>query len=260
MHIAFNGAEAEDHEISAYTGASSLEGVARAAVLAAHYAATGKVRFRAPYSTDIEFFFSAPEEGSLTFPLKVFTRAKGMIAAHKKQLAVGLLSLTLARATGQVHAEIYEIAGEKIDSGVVDALAEAATPGLTKAHTWIDSPDKKVSFSDENGEEVALDIRTKRYLEQELFGEENVQDVSVAALNGNSKIGRVYFHDLKRTVPFKIDKKAQPRTAANLSRFLTQYINKTGKVVSIRYIPVYTTDERLKRIYITDCVEAEDGL
>ena len=69
-------------------------------------------------------------EGSLEFPLKVLSDAKAAMAEHKKKLAVALLALVIARATGQAPESELKVEGQTIKSGDVDALAEAATPGL----------------------------------------------------------------------------------------------------------------------------------
>lgn len=253
MDIAFIGEEADQHRIEAFSGSESLAGIARAAVLVAHYAATGEVRHRAPYSKNIEFFLEAPVEGSLEFPLKVLADAKAALAAHKKKMAVALLALVIARATGQAPESDLEVEGQKIRSGDVDALAEAATPGLYRAHYWIDGNNKKIKFNRDNGDTITINSNTKSYMETENFGPTNTIDVSVAALNANSKVGRVYFGDLGRTVPFKVAKESKGRTVPNLSRYLTQYVNKTGMTVNIVYQPIYYPDERLKRIMIFDC-------
>ena len=100
--------------------------------------------------------------------------------------------------------------------------------------------------------------RTKQYLKDEIIEEgESTQDVSVAALNANSKYGRVFFLDLGRTIPFRVDKNAVARTVPNLSRYLTQYVDNTGATVNIRFKKVLHVDGRLKRIIISDCYGIE---
>lgn len=258
MEITFTGGEADNHIIEVFSGSESLAGIARAAVLVAHYASTGEFRFRAPYSNVLEFYISAPNEGSLEFPLKALAKIKSAAAANKKKLAIALLGLVIARATGQVSSADISLDGLNIGVGDVDALAEAATPGLMRAHYWIANPHQKISLVKDDGSSVSLSSSTKRYMETEEIGPSATIDVSVAALNANSKIGRVYFNDLGRTIPFKVAKEAKGRTVANLSRYLTQYIRKTGAVVNITYQPVYYPDKRLKRIIIFDCF-AVDG-
>ena len=258
MNIKFDGGEADEHLIEAYFGSESLSGMSRAATLVAHYAATGEVRHRAPYSDDLQFFLEAPANGSLQFPLSVIARTAGALGNHRKKLAIALLSLILARATGQAPESALTIGDQIVKSGDVDALAEAAAPGLLRAHAWINDAAKSIKFDHDAGP-VTLTAATKIYMETEYLGDRNSQDVSVAALNGNSKIGRVYFNELNRTVPFKVAKEAAGRTVANLSRYLVHYVNKSGATVNIDYQPVYFPDDRLKRILIFDCYPIDDA-
>lgn len=236
MEIKFEGAEASAHRVEAHTGAISLEGIARAATLAAHYASTGQVRFRAPFSSEIEFQFSAPEPGSLDFPLEAIANIGSSVSAKKVKFATALFLAILARASGQGEKAELAIEGEKIPSGTLDALAEAATPGLERAHRWIDLRAKKISVRS-GKRQVVLDHSSKEYLEDEIQGDRQRQDVTVAALNGNNKTGRVYFEDLGRTIPFKVAREAKGRTTVNLSRYLTQYIRKTNEWVDIEFLP-----------------------
>lgn len=256
MEIRFEGAEAEAHEIEAYSGAVSLEGISRAATLAAHYAVTEDVRFRAPYSNDLEFRIFAPEPGSLRFPLKAVANIAA--AADKRKLAAALFLALLARSTGQeadpdVAAEI-----SSVPSGDLDALAEAAAPGLQRAHRWIDRNSKKIVVSDVQEGSVTLDTETKDYLQIEDTGDVMSQDVTVSALNANNRTGRVYFEDLGRTIPFKVGREATPRTLSNLSKYLNRYVDKTNEWVSIKYLPIKFADGRMKRIVIFDCALASE--
>lgn len=91
------------------------------------------------------------------------------------------------------------------------------------------------------------------------MGDENTQDVSVAALNVNSKNGRVFLFDENRTVPFLVHREAAPRTIPVLSRYLSQYAQKTGATVNIRYRPVKHIDGRTKRLIVFDCFDVRDA-
>jgi aromatic ring-opening dioxygenase LigB subunit len=122
----------------------------------------------------------------------------------------------------------------------------------------VDHPDQNISIK--TGRQLLVDFnqRTKQYLKDEIIEEgESTQDVSVAALNANSKYGRVFFLDLGRTIPFRVDKNAVARTVPNLSRYLTQYVDNTGATVNIRFKKVLHVDGRLKRIIISDCYGIE---
>jgi hypothetical protein len=259
MIIKFTGGEARTHKVEAYSGAESLTGFARAATLAAHFSVTGEVRFRAPYSDNLQYYFEAPNPGSLEFVFSQICRLgndAAQLAAKVK--SERLLERVIARATGQAEMENLELDEQVIDAGTIDALTEAATPGLVRAHSWIDTDDKAISIVKNARELVRLDDDTKEYINSEEMGEERVQDVSVGALNVNSKVGRVFFHDLRRTVPFKVARTAHNRTVTMLSRYLTQYAEKTGATVNIRFVPIYYPDRRLKKILIFDCYGIED--
>lgn len=258
MNIVFEGAEAAVHEVEAYSGVVSLEGIARAATLAAHYAATNQVRFRAPYSNDVEFRFSAPQEGSLDFPLKVVSRLGGTIASQKTKTATALFLALLARSSGQeIEQDIKDEIAE-VQSGDLDALAEAATAGMERAHRWIDLGSKSISVKADGVTAITLDKSTREYLETEDIVAVQSQDVTVAAVNANSRTGRVFFDDLKRTVPFKVSRDATGRTLSNLSKYLNRYVDKTNEWVSIKFLPISYPDGRLKRVMILDCALASE--
>jgi hypothetical protein len=254
MEITFEGGEADRHHIDLYNGSESLSGIGRAANLVGHYVATGEVRYRAPYSDKIRFFLTGTERGSLSIVISEVSRVGSEIQnAAAKIRASKLLRRVVRRATGQAEEGPLRAEGVEYSAGDIDALAEAATPGLLRAHRWIDSGRKSITLSPEVGREVKLDSGTKEYLETEEVSEEpDLIDVSVGALNVNARTGRVYFHDLGRTVPFYVPRDASPRTIPTLSRFLTQYAEKTGATVNINYRRVDYADERLKRIIIYD--------
>lgn len=254
MEITFDGGEADNHRIDLYNGSESLSGIGRAANLVAHYVATGEVRFRSPYSDRIRFYLSGTEEGSLSILIaevsRVGSEAQNLIA---KARTSKLLQRVMKRATGQAEEAALRADGIEYPAGDIDALAEAATPGLRRAHKWIDSGKKSITVSPDDAPKIKLNSDTKDYLETEEFSEDtDLLDVSVGALNVNARTGRVYFHNMGRTVPFWVPRDAAARTIPTLSRFLTQYAEKTGATVNIHYRRVSFADDRLKRIIIYD--------
>lgn len=107
---------------------------------------------------------------------------------------------------------------------------------------------------------MRLTEATKEYLKSEDIDDRSrTQDVSVGALNVNSRNGRVYFHDLGRTVPFYVSREADNRTIPTLSRFLTQYAERTGATVNIQFRRIKYPDGRLKKIIIYDCFAIGDA-
>lgn len=261
MEIKFRGGEADEGRLELHDGAESLAGIGRALNLVGHYVAVGKVRYKAPYSNKVRFLIADTEEGSLRVLIDEVLRLSSdarNAAASKKVRA--LLRRVIARATGNANEEELQVDGEIISSGDIDALAEAATPGLLRAHRWIDQRAKSISITEEGARPVRLDQETKDYLQfEEVSLGRQTQDVSVGALNVNSRSGRVFFHNLGRTVPFYVSRTANPRTIPTLSRYLTQYAEKTGATVNINFQKVEYADGRLKRIIVHDCFGIRDA-
>lgn len=258
MRIKFEGAEADQNRLEAYEGLKSIDGLMRVARIATHYAATGEVRHRAPYTAMLETHITQIQNGSFEMLFENISMLLDQVqASQTKAKAEAVFNRLIGRGTGQVDQMPLQVEGQEIPSGDIDAMAEAAEAALQHAHRWINSEQKKISVVD-GADQVKLDSQTKSYVEKELVGDERTQDVSVAALNVNNRTGRVYLFDQGRTVPFLVHKDAAPRTIANLSRYLSKYAQKTGETVGIRFRPVGHIDGRLKRLILFDCVDLQD--
>jgi hypothetical protein len=255
LEITFLGREADRHHVEANDGLESLAGLAHAATLVAHFVATGTVRQRYPYDDRLKFYLQKTKPGSLTAILDIGgTLAAGVAGS----LVYDLLKIVWKRATGTGNVGDVNIGGQTFRDGDLDALTEAVTPSLLRGHAWIGSSQQRIKIK--KGRQLLVDFstNTKTYLKDEIPEEGmSQQDVSVAALNANSKHGRVFFFDLGRTIPFKVDRHATDRTTSNLSRYLTQYVDNTGATVSIKFKKIFHTDGRLKRIIIDDCYGIE---
>lgn len=253
MIVKFIGAEADSHRVSAFMGTESLVGVARTAALVAHYISTSEVRFRRPFSEDIEFYLVGTAPGSLSAIFDVV--ANGVATTQRAAIATKkLLEHVVRRGSGQTGQADLRVGDFYIPEGDIDALAEATEPSLRRAHSWIDSSNKIIEIGELSSRTVQLTETTKEYLYNEIMEDEpSIQDVTVGALNVNGRTGRVYFRDLGRTVPFKIGRYATGRTIRNLARYLTEYAERSDKTVNIRFFKVLYPDRRLKRIVIEDC-------
>lgn len=255
MKVVFRGGEAEHNVVDLYAGSESLSGIGRAAALVAHYIVTGEVRFRAPYSDGLEYRLSGFEEGSFGAIISAISNLPDNVqAAAAKVRASKLLQRVLERAVGHADYEVLDLGEVIVPPGDIDILTEAATPALKKVHRWIDSNGKSISVTPDGRRGIRFDRESREYLENEdVDVAETVQDVSVGALNVNSRNGRVFFHDIGRTVPFFVPRNATNRTVTTLSQYLTEYAERTGATVNIRFRRVRYPDGRLKRIIISDC-------
>jgi hypothetical protein len=262
MRIKFDGEEADNHRLEAYEGIKSIEGLIRVARIATHYSATNEVRFRAPYTNLLEAQISSIINGSFEMLFDYASRITDSVTSGAaKSRAEALFNYLVRRGTGQLpnteDTDFIEIGGEKMASGDVAAMGEAAESGLKAAHRWINKETKKISLIDGHSK-IVLDKKTKIFVEEEIIGPEMTQDVSVAAINVNSRNGRVYLFNEGRTVPFQVHRDANPRTISNLSRYVLKYADKKPETVNIEFQPIYHINEKLKRLIIFDCFEASD--
>jgi hypothetical protein len=257
MRIIFEGGEADEHRLEAYEGIKSIDGLVRVARIATHYAATGEVRFRAPYTDQLEVHLTVTQAGSFELLFEQISNM-GEGAQQAKAKANALIDRILRRGTGQAEYEPLAINGENIPPGDIEAMVEASEGGIKSAHRWISSGQKTIRVND-NERGVDLDIDTRNYVETTDIGQEITRDVSVAALNVNNRTGRVYLHDEGRTVAFLVHRNAENRTITNLSSYLDEYAHKTGATVNIRYRPVTHLDGRVTRLIIFDCFDIQDA-
>ena len=93
-----------------------------------------------------------------------------------------------------------------------------------------------------------------------LAADDDIQDVAISDLNVNDKTGRAYFLDLKRTIPFRVSKDADPKTMMVLSAGIDRYANKIAAPIRITFSRVEAIDGRLKRIVILKAEDVSDEL
>ncbi|MCZ8324933.1 MAG: hypothetical protein O9283_06700 [Sphingomonadaceae bacterium] len=259
--ISFQGMDADDHRIEAYAGIESAAGIARALTLIAHFASTGKVRHRFPFSPDAQVFLEGTEEGSFNWR---------MVVQISGALALGMAGNALYDLTKSVIAtalgESYEVSNSTVQSamksrsGDYDALVEAIEPALKKAHYGIGETATKIIIREKSEREVIieLDARSKSYLFDSADGGLSSQDVSVSSLNVNDRTGRAYFLDLRRTIPFRISRDAAPDTMSTISASLNSYANNQPAPIRLTFKRIEATDGRLKRVEVYRAEDVSD--
>lgn len=226
--------------------------------LIAHYAATGKVRHRFPFDETVRFYLEDTEEGS--FNWKFAAAATGSLALGLATNGIyDLAKLTMSKAIGEEPTQLSEQvkAINEGQSGDVDALVEAIEPALKKAHYGIDETAKEIVIEETNTKRVIVRFNgsSKSYLKDSVEGDDDIQDVAISALNVNDRTGRAYFLDLKRTIPFRVSRDADPKTIGILSAGIDRYANKLPAPIRITFSRVEAIDGRLKKIII---LKAED--
>lgn len=190
LEITFTGLEARNHHIDANDGLESLSGLAHAATLVAHFVATNVIRQRQPYDDRLRFFFQETRPGSLT---AILALGGALAVGAGGNFVYDVVKQVWLRATGAGGEGDVQSGDRLYRSGDIDALTEAVSPSLLRGHTWIGHHEQNIRIR--TGRELLAEFNqnTKSYLKNEVPEEgESLQDVSVAALNVNSRHGRVF--------------------------------------------------------------------
>jgi hypothetical protein len=248
--------EPSSHRLPAYEGSQSIQGIARGLVLATHFAATGVVRHRAPFSSDLQVYIEPPRRGSLEAIYQIVSDPAVQVAGTLGISVTGaflydfmktIFSRSVGKSTDPSNAGVQEI--DDTRSGDMDAIE----PSLRLGHKAINYGANNIVIIQGDNNVVKLDHNTKEYVERsELSQIVEEQDLSVGSFNANSGYGRVYFHDLAKTVPFIIHKEAEPGTRGAISYSLDRYANHRPSDVPVRFIRVQAADGRTKSIVIVD--------
>ncbi|KAF0170459.1 MAG: hypothetical protein FD160_3842 [Caulobacteraceae bacterium] len=98
-----------------------------------------------------------------------------------------------------------------------------------------------------------FDGATKDYISQSIVDDEViVKDVSVAAFNANSGHGRVFDHELGRTVAIYIPEHSQKAFKSVLGWGLNEYAKGTSQTISVKFSRILAWDGRPKKYIILD--------
>lgn len=255
--LKYEGLDADEHRLDAQFGGESLAGLGHALTLVSHYSATGVVRQRAPYSDGTKFYFTSNKQGSIEWLVQtVVSNPEAIMVGLGINGVTELVKYVFSRAIGKSpkieHPVVQALDSDR--SGDLEALVEAVEPALKRAHRVIGRSAQNITIINGNNNNVLVgfDAKSQAYLEDDVDKGRDTQDVSVSSLNVNSRYGRVFFDDLHRTVPFRVDPDAKGRTITQLSKALDNYAKKTGRKVSITFNRIEAIDGRLKRIVIHD--------
>ena len=266
----FTGGQADDHFIPAFEAGQSLHGLARGFVVVGHYLAKGEVRHRYPFNSGIEIYMGPPRRGSFetVFQLvadpnvQMFGGALGAVALGiTANFASDFIRHIYRKASGQEEAIQTDPVAEIEDArpGDIDALVDALEPALKLAHTSVGAGAANVIIIGGTGNIVNFNSNTKRYLHAENREDDSTtQDLSVGSFNVNSRGGRVYFHDLGKTVPFSISSNCTPETIPAISHSLNQYALGLPSDISVTFLRTIAGDGSVKKIFILGAEKIPD--
>ena len=251
--------EPDSHRLPAYEGAQSIQGIARGLVLTTHFAATGVVRHRSPFDSDLQVYIEPPRRGSLEAIFQIVTDpgvqfiggiGVAVIGNFLYDLSKTIFSRSVGKPSEPETDGVKDLEQER--SGDLDALVDAVEPTLKLGHKAINSGASNIVIVQGDNNIVNSDARTKEYVEHSKKSDIlERQDVGIGSFNVNSGYGRAFFHDIGKTVPFIVHRHAQPGTMAAISYSLDRYANKLPSDISIEFLRTTAPDGRTKSIVIT---------
>ncbi len=181
--ISFQGLDADRHIIEAYSGTESAAGIARVLTLITHFAATGTVRQRFPFSDSAQVYLKGTEDGS--FNWKMVATVSGALALGVSgnalyDLTKAVISSALGEHYKTSNSEVSEVVYRKL--GDFDALVEAVEPALKKAHYGVGQTASRIVIREKNEREVVIELneKSKSYLTDSVNGGSSEQDVSIS--------------------------------------------------------------------------------
>lgn len=265
IKVILTGQDADNHELPAYDGLSSLAGLSLAATLITHYAATGRIRRRGHFDSRARVRLQSVKPGSVLFGLVIeFVASNPFILGVGGTLVGGvassalydLIKLIVKKNIGHSH-EPQTQAVAVLSSqrgGDLEALADATEPGLRQAHAIIRNGADRMEIIGKKDQPISIfDGATKDYISQSIVDDEViVKDVSVAAFNANSGHGRVFDHELGRTVAIYIPEHSQKAFKSVLGWGLNEYAKGTSQTISVKFSRILAWDGRPKKYIILD--------
>lgn len=259
--IKFRGGEAGNNRIPLYLGSESINGIGRSIILPLHYAITGEVRRRYPFTDEAQIYLTSFRPGSFETIVQIIidNPAEAAIATAigtgiSANVITDLLKSIWRKTIGQhEQAETEAIRRlERLKSGDLEALTQAVEPGFRRGHAVINHGSRNITIIQGDNSVVRLDQDSKNFLETTIDDDEiYVRGGSIGALNVNDRSGRAFIDGENFGVPFSVHKDSARGTMDTLSDSLRSYAHGTPKYVELRYYRKLSIDGRVKRIIVT---------
>ncbi len=245
--IKFEGQDADYHRLPAYAGGQAIEGIARGIILVGHFATTGEIRKRAPFSDGLQLYMTPPRSGSLEILLL------GVVSGVAANLMAPLVKRAFNHVVGLGDSldqpELRDL--EQNRSGDLEALTDAVEPALRSAHNVVGEGASNIVIIQGDSNVVNFDASTKRYI----FGStvlQSIQEIegSVGAFNANTDYGKIYIPEYGKSVPFTIARDSEAGTDSAISSSLDRYTSGLPSIVSCQVRSVVAPDGRIKKLII----------
>jgi hypothetical protein len=269
LHI--TGDAADQHELQAYDGYSSLAGFSLTLALVTNYVETGKIRHRGNFDGRMSVRAVPIQEGSVVsdFIVRMAKVAVGGILPNSPEAAAALLvdltKRTIDRNLGIVPSPqtdaLKALEGESKSGGDLEALVAATDASVRQTHQMIGSGAKLLDIYGGTKRLGRYDPTTKAYVNGTITSDKiQEKDVSVASFNVNSGYGGVFDFDLGRVVPILVNRDTLIDAKSVLTWGIDQYAKGTGKKITLRFRPILALDDTVKKYLVIDARIPPDDL
>lgn len=258
FRLKLSGGLADRHLMEGYDGYTALSGAAFALSLVTNYVETGKIRHRGNFVGRHSVYAEPMERGSLIADFKVMLQGKAAEVfdapgTSSTGLLYGLVQRVIHRniglATSPLNPETESIVDDY--SGDIEALVTATEPSLRRAHDAIGKSADNIDWV--GGVSILANLNS----DSKLYMNESIPDdtllthkVSVSGFLGNSGRGLVFDPLLGRNISISMTRDNLTSFGTVFSYGLDQYLNKTGKLVEIKFTRMLATDGRPKHYII----------
>lgn len=266
--VVFNGLDADENELEAYSASKSLEGLTWALSITINFAVTGKYKSRGDMSKSARIYMSPARQGSFIVVMNAWVVANPFLATVALGGAVSVVApyvnKTIEYAFGKALGSISDLPDgfrkyynrlSKDERIQLDALVQRIEPPLSRAHMVIGQTAKEVTFKSKRTDLFKMDQTTKEYIEAKPLDAPEVLFTNVTAYNVVSHNGRMYDPVNGNTAAFTLVKSPLKGTASTITTSLDQYQAGRKGMVKVTADRVQTESGRLKKFLITAAEE-----
>lgn len=271
FRLQITGDAADQHELQAYDGYSSLAGFSLTLALVTNYVETGKIRHRGNFDGRMSVRAVPIQEGSVVsdFVVRMAKVAIGGILPNSPEavaaLLVDLTKRTIDRNLGIVPSPqtdaLKALEAESKSGGDLEALVAATDASVRQTHQMIGSGAKIVDIYGGTKRLGRFDLTSKAYVNGTITSDEIMEkDVSVASFNVNSGYGGVFDVEIGRVVPILVNRDTLIDAKSVLTWGIDQYAKGTGKKIKLRFRPILALDDTVKKYLVIDARIPPDDL
>ncbi|WP_417723534.1 hypothetical protein [Salipiger sp.] len=265
---------ADENSLPGYDGATSIDGITRAILIATHAYMTGEVVSRATALKGASVLLKPARQGSFIFDLLVMMEmhpaTTGLAAALTAAPFYDFIKTAFKRATGVLNAEpetkhLQRIYSRKQPPPLkrspadLDVLAETLEGSLQAAHRpiGIEGTIDTITISARKTKLVQFDEETKGWVNtrDETPGLERFRG-NVTRYNSISRNGRAFIDKLEKVVPIRPDGDFPTGDLAHLTWSLHGSNVGAHSKIDMHARRVISASGKVKRLLLADCARA----